>query len=309
MAPMIEPRRSPPRGRRHFRLISYRAMKIPKGLQPLIDEGVVDAVLRQLKSGKEASVFLVDCAGEIRCAKVYKDAEHRGFHKLAQYQEGRKARGSREGRAMGKGGRHGRKMQEAEWKNAEVDALYRLDAAGVRVPKPYGVYEGVLLMELVQDADGNPAPRLNDVEMSAEQAREWHAFMIRQIVLMLCAGLIHGDLSEYNVLVDARGPVVIDLPQAVSAASNNSALRMLERDVNNMRDSFARAAPELADTQYAREIWKLYQSSELKPDSVLTGRYTDTSGTADVGAVLDQIDEARREAEARERGRQAADAD
>ena len=281
-------------------------MKIPKGLQPLVDEGMVDSVVRQLKSGKEASVFLVACGPELRCAKVYKDAEHRGFHKLAQYQEGRKARGSRDARAMGKASRHGRKQQEEEWKNAEVEALYKLHYAGVRVPKPHRVYAGVLLMELLQDENGNPAPRLNEVEMQPEQAREWHAFMMRQIVLMLCAGLIHGDLSEYNVLVDTTGPVIIDLPQAVAAASNNSAFVMLERDVNNMRASFARAAPELMQTQFAREIWKLFQTSELKPDTVLTGQFVDTSGSADVDAVLHQIEEARREADARQRGRDEA---
>jgi len=284
-------------------------MRPPKGLQPLVDNGMVDAVLRQLKSGKEASVFVVSCGDEVRCAKVYKEPEHRGFHKLAQYQEGRKARGSRDARAMERGGsRHGRKQQEEEWKNAEVEALYRLDYAGVRVPKPHGVHAGVLLMELVCDADGHPAPRLNDVDITPEQAREWHRFMMRQIVLMLCEGLIHGDLSEYNVLVDAHGPVVIDLPQAVSAASNNNAFAMLERDVNNMRATFGRAAPELLDTQYAREIWKLFQASELKPDSVLTGMFIDESPAADVDAVLNQIEEARLEAEARQRGRDAAEA-
>lgn len=283
-------------------------MKIPKGLLPLVDEGLVDAVLRPLKSGKEASVYLVDCGGEQRCAKVYKEAEHRGFHKLAEYQEGRKARGSRDARAMGKRGRHGRKMQEEEWKNAEVDALYRLAAAGVRVPQPYGVFSGVLLMELVCDANGDPAPRLNDVELTQEQALGWHAFMIEQIVRMLCAGLIHGDLSEYNVLIDTNGPVIIDLPQAVDASSNNNAFRMLERDVNNMRSSFARGAPELLDTQYAREIWALYETSELTPESPLTGRFVDEGPRADVDAVLDQIEEARREAEIRQRGREAAEA-
>ncbi len=284
-------------------------MKIPKGLQPLVDEGIVDEVVRQLKSGKEASVYIVACGSQIRCAKVYKEAEHRGFHKLAEYQEGRKARGSRNARAMGKQSRHSRKVQEEEWKNAEVDALYRLAHAGVRVPEPHGVFYGVLLMELVLDEHGNPAPRLNEVDMTAEQARQWHAFMIAQIVRMLCAGLIHGDLSEYNVLLDTNGPVIIDLPQAVSAASNNNAFRMLERDVNNMRATFGRAAPELLETDYAHEIWKLYQSTELKPDTPLTGRFTHDAAKADVDAVLDQIEEARWEAEARQRGRDEAESD
>lgn len=283
-------------------------MKAPAGLLPLLEEGIIDAVLRELKSGKEASVFLVRCGTHIRCAKVYKAAEHRGFHRLAEYQEGRKARGSRDARAMGRRGRRGREVQEAEWKNAEIEALYRLAAAGVRVPQPYGVYNGVLLMELIQDEHGQPAPRLNDVEFSAEQARQWHAFMIGQVVRMLCAGLIHGDLSEYNVLVDSQGPVVIDLPQAVNAAGNNNAFRMLQRDVDNLRDSFGRMAPELLETRYAHEIWALYENSTLHADVVLTGRYTDDAADADVGAVLDQIDEARREAQARQRGREAAEA-
>jgi RIO kinase 1 len=283
-------------------------VKTPKGLQALIDDGRIDAVLRQLKSGKEASVFVVACGQDIRCAKVYKDAEHRGFHKLAAYQEGRKTRGSRDARAMSKRGRHGKRMQESEWTNAEVTALYRLANAGVRVPTPYGVYDRVLLMELVVDANGDPAPRLNDVAMSDEQARAWHAFMITQIVRMLCAGVIHGDLSEYNVLLDASGPVIIDLPQAVAAASNNNAFSMFERDVNNMRAAFARGAPELLQTQYAQEIWKLYQAGALTPETALTGRYTEELGEADLGAVLDQIEQARREAEARQRGREEAEA-
>jgi RIO kinase 1 len=283
-------------------------MKIPKGLQALVDDGKIDAVVRQLKSGKEASVYVVTCGDQIRCAKLYKDAEHRGFHKLAAYQEGRKARGSRDARALARRGRHGRKMQETEWTNAEVTALYRLAHAGVRVPTPYGVYDRVLLMELVVDAQGHPAPRLNDVEMSAEQARHWHAFTITQIVRMLCAGLIHGDLSEYNVLLDAGGPVIIDLPQAVSAASNNNAFSMFERDVNNMRAAFARAAPELLQTSYAQEIWRLYQAGVLATDSPLTGRFTEQLAEADLGAVLDQIEDARREAEARQRGREETEA-
>jgi RIO kinase 1 len=283
-------------------------MKVPKGLQALVDDGKIDAVVRQLKSGKEASVYVVACGDQVRCAKLYKDAEHRGFHKLAAYQEGRKARGGRAARAMARRGRHGRKMQETEWTNAEVTALYRLAHAGVRVPTPYGVYDRVLLMELVVDAQGHPAPRLIDVDMSAEQARRWHAFAITQIVRMLCAGLIHGDLSEYNVLLDACGPVIIDLPQAVSAASNNNAFSMFERDVNNMRAAFARAAPELLDTTYAQEIWKLYRAGVLTPDSPLTGRFTEQLVEADLGAVLEQIEDARREAEARQRGREETEA-
>jgi RIO kinase 1 len=283
-------------------------MKIPKGLQPLIDDGMVDSVVRRLKSGKEASVYIVACGGQVRCAKVYKEAEQRGFHKLAQYQEGRKTRSSRDARARGKRGRHGRRVQEAEWKNAEVDALYRLVGAGVRVPAPYLVHEGVLLMELVRDERGDPAPRLNDVDITADQAREWHAFMMTQIVRMLCAGLIHGDLSEFNVLLDINGPVIIDLPQAVNAASNNNAFAMLERDVNNMRATFGRTVPELLETQYAREIWKLYEASELRPDSALTGRFARDSTAPDVDAVLHQIEEERREAEARQRRRDEADA-
>jgi RIO kinase 1 len=283
-------------------------MKIPKGLQPLIDDGMVDTVIRKLKSGKEASVFIVACDGEIRCAKVYKEAEQRGFHKLAQYQEGRKTRNSRDARAMGRRGRHGRRVQEEEWKNAEVDALYRLANAGVRVPKPYLVHEGVLLMELVQDGHGDPAPRLNEVTITPEQARSWHGFMIAQIVRMLCAGLIHGDLSEFNVLVDTNGPVIIDLPQAVNAASNNNAFSMLERDVNNMRTTFGQAAPELLETEYAREIWKLYEAGELQPESVLTGLFARDSAEADVNAVLTHIENERREAEERQRRRDEADA-
>jgi RIO kinase 1 len=283
-------------------------MKIPKGLQPLIDDGMVDTVVRSLKSGKEASVYIVTCGGELRCAKVYKDAQQRGFHKLAQYQEGRKTRSSRDARAMGKGGRHGRKVQEAEWKNAEVEALYRLVGVGVRVPTPHLVHEGVLLMELVQDADGDPAPRLNDVEITAAQARAWHAFMMLQITRMLCAGLIHGDLSEFNVLLDANGPVIIDLPQAVDAAGNNNAFAMLERDVNNMRETFGRAAPELLETQYAHEIWKLYEAGDLRPESLLTGMFAHDLTAPDVDAVLVQIDDERREAEERQRRREEADA-
>ncbi|HXN11286.1 MAG TPA: PA4780 family RIO1-like protein kinase [Steroidobacteraceae bacterium] len=284
-------------------------MKIPPGLQPLIDDGIVDSVVRRLKSGKEASVYIVDCAGELRCAKVYKDAQQRGFHRLAQYQEGRRTRNSRDARSTAKRGRHGRSVQEAEWKNAEVEALYRLVRAGVRVPAPYLVHEGVLLMELVRDAHGDPAPRLNDVAFTAEQARTWHAFMITQVVRMLCAGLIHGDLSGFNVLLDASGPVIIDLPQAVDAAANNNACAMLERDVNNLRDTFGQAAPELLETQYAREIWWIYESGALKPETATTGRFAEDLAAPDVAAVLIQIEAEREAAQERERRRRDADAD
>ena len=283
-------------------------MKIPKGLQPLIDDGMIDTVVRRLKSGKEASVFIVACGDELRCAKVYKEADNRGFHKLAQYQEGRKTRNSRDARAMGKRGRHGRRVQEAEWKNAEVDALFRLANVGVRVPKPYLVHEGVLLMELVRDAQGAPAPRVNDVAITPEQARAWHSFIIKQIVRMLCAGLIHGDLSEFNVLLDVDGPVIIDLPQAVNAAGNNNAFVMLERDVDNMRSSFGRSAPELLETEYAREIWALYEAGELTPDSALSGCFARDTSAPDVAAVLTQIEDERLEAEERQRRRDELDA-
>ena len=276
-------------------------MKVPRPLQPLIDDGIIDSVVRRLRSGKEASVFIVDCGGEQRCAKVYKDAQHRGFHRLAEYQEGRKLRGSRDIRALRNGGRHGRELQETHWKNAEVEALYTLNRAGVRVPKPYGVFDGVLLMELVADDHGRPAPRLSDLDISPEQARLWHRFLVSQIVLMLGAGLIHGDLSEFNVLVDAGGPVIIDLPQAVNAASNNNAFRMLERDVNNMRDTFSRSAPELLQTHYAHEIWALYSVGELTPDSVLLGTFVFDETAADVAGVLAHIEDERREAEERQR--------
>jgi RIO kinase 1 len=283
-------------------------MKIPKGLQPLIDDGIVDAVIRPLKSGKEASVYLVRCGNQIRCAKVYKALEQRSFHKLAEYQEGRKTRNSRDQRAMGKRSKHGRNVEQEAWKNTEVDALYRLDAAGVRVPKPHGYVDGVLLMEMVADAEGDAAPRLNDVEPGAEEARAWHDFLMDQIVRMLGIGLIHGDLSEFNVLVGRDGLVIIDLPQAVNAAGNNNAFRMLARDVNNIRDYCGRFAPELLATQYAHEIWEHFKNNSLRPGMTLTGIFAHDDTPADVDAVMLQIEEARKEAEIRQRGREEANA-
>ena len=270
-------------------------MKTPTELQPLIDDGVIDEVLRSLKSGKEATVYLVRSRTETRCAKVYRNMAQRSFQKRAQYQEGRKVRGSRQARAMSKSTSFGRAEQEAAWKNAEVDALYQLMAAGVRVPRPYGYFDGVLLMELVADADGNPAPRLGEVELSAETAREYHRFLIRQVVRMLCVGLIHGDLSEFNVLVAPDGPVIIDLPQVVNAAGNNAALAMLERDVNNLRTTLGRFAPELLDTEFAREMWDLYQQGELRPETELSGVFAADETVVDPDDVMLVIDDAREE--------------
>ena len=281
-------------------------MKTPAGLQALIDDGVIDEVLRPLKSGKEASVYVVRSGDEVRCAKVYKDMAQRSFQARVQYQEGRKVRGSRQARAIGKASKFGRKEAEAAWKNAEVDALYLLADAGVRVPQPHGYFNGVLVMELVTDADGVSAPRLGEVELSADTAREFHTFLMRQVARMLCVGLIHGDLSEYNVLVAPEGPVIIDLPQVVSAAGNNGARTMLRRDVGNLTISLSRFAPELLDTHYAEEMWALFEQGELKPDSVLTGHFVFDERAVDVDSVMQSINDAREEAIIRQQGREAA---
>jgi RIO kinase 1 len=280
-------------------------LKTPSGLQPLIDDGVIDEVLRSLKSGKEATVYVVRSGEHMLCAKVYRDMGQRSFQKRATYQEGRKIRGSRQARAMGKRSRFGRKEQEAAWKNAEVDALYQLVAADVRVPKPFGYFNDVLLMEMVTDASGDPAPRLSEVDLSRETALEYHAFLMRQVVRMLAIGLIHGDLSEFNVLVGQDGPVIIDLPQVVNAAGNNGALAMLQRDVNNLRDTLGRFAPELLTTEYAREMWSLFEQGELHADSQLTGLFARNMSAVDAEGVLQVIDDAREEAIRRELGREA----
>ena len=281
-------------------------MKTPHGLQALIDDGVIDEVMRPLKSGKEAAVYVVRAGGEIRCAKVYKDMAQRSFQQRVQYQEGRKVRGSREARAIGKASKYGRKQQETAWKNTEVDALYQLRDAGVRVPEPYGYYHGVLVMELVVDADGHSAPRLCEVELLPEQARGFHRFLVRQVVKMLCIGLIHGDLSEYNVLVGPEGPVIIDLPQVVSAAGNNAARAMLLRDVNNLTASLGFWAPDLLETWYAEEMWALFEAGDLHPDSELTGRFVHDESTADLDSIRHAINDARDEALIRQQGREAA---
>ena len=281
------------------------SMKTPPGLQPLVDDGVIDEVIRSLKSGTEAPVYIVRTGAQLRCAKVYRDMGQRSFQKRAQYQEGRKVRGSRQARAMAKSTRFGRKEAESAWKNTEVDALYKLAEAGVRVPRPYGYFNDTLVMELVTDASGDPAPRLGEVDLTPETAREYHAFLIRQIVRMLSIGLIHGDLSEFNVLVDAHGPVIIDLPQAVNAAGNNQAFPMLERDVNNIRGTLGRFAPDLLTTEFAREIWALFEAGDLKADVTLTGVFARDETAPDTAAVMDVIEDAREEHIIRELGRLA----
>ncbi len=274
-------------------------MKTPKRLQSLLDEGLIDTVVRQLMSGKEAMVYVVRCGADTRCAKIYKEATQRSFRQAVDYTENRKVKNSRQGRAMAKGTRYGRQAQEAAWQSAEVDALYRLAGAGVRVPKPYNFHEGVLLMELVTDEDGNAAPRLNDVLLTAEQALEFHAMLIQQVVRMLCAGVVHGDLSEFNILLAADGPVIIDLPQAVDAAGNNHAERMLLRDVANLSAFFGRFAPTVLNTAYGSEIWNLYRQGALTLDSVLTGRFERVAKVVDVGDVMREIDDVRFDEEAR----------
>ncbi len=270
-------------------------MKPPKRLQSLIDEGLIDTVVRQLMSGKEAMVFVVRCGAHTRCAKVYKEASKRSFRQAVDYSENRKVKNTRQARAMAKGTRFGRQAQEATWQNAEVDALYRLAAAGVSVPKPHNFLDGVLIMDLVADEHGDAAPRLNDVLFTAEQAQALHAQLLVEVIRMLNAGVVHGDLSEFNILLADSGPVIIDLPQAVDAAGNNHAQRMLLRDVANLRNFFGRFAPELLTTHYGHEIWDLFQRGLLTPDVVLTGSYTAPAGTVDLDGVLVQIDDARLE--------------
>jgi RIO kinase 1 len=274
-------------------------MKVPKRLQPLLDDGFIDEVICQLMSGKEAQIFIVRCGDQTRCAKVFKEATQRSFKQAVQYQEGRSARNSRKNRAMSKKTKYGQKEQEAAWLNAEIDALRRLAAAGVRVPEPFTFVDGVLIMELVADAEGNAAPRFGDVTLTAEEARTYHAQVINEVVRMLCAGIVHGDLSPFNVLLDNTGPVIIDLPQAVNAAGNNSASSMLERDVDNMRRYFGRFAPELLNTDYGKEIWSLYEAGNLYPDTKLTGTFAEDTTITELGELMAIIDDAKREEAAR----------
>jgi RIO kinase 1 len=282
-------------------------MKIPKRLEPLLEDGLIDQVNRQLMSGKEAMVFVVQCGDEVRCAKVYKEANKRAFRQSVDYTENRKVKNSRQARAMAKGTRYGREAQEEAWQNAEVDALYRLAGAGVRVPKPFNFHSGVLLMELITDADGNAAPRLNDLEFTPEQAQLHFQSLLRQVVLMLCAGVIHGDLSEFNILVGVDGPVIIDLPQAVDAAGNNHARAMLERDVDNLTHYFSQFATELIGTQYGKEIWALYEHGNLQPDSPLSGHFQQSNKPVDLNSIMREIDDARAEEAARQLRMQEAE--
>ncbi|MEO8848826.1 MAG: PA4780 family RIO1-like protein kinase [Casimicrobiaceae bacterium] len=275
-------------------------MKIPKRLQPLADDGLIDSVARQLMSGKEAMVFVVQCGTETRCAKIYKEADKRSFRQAVDYTENRKTKNTRQARAMAKGTRFGRESQEKAWQSAEVDALYRLAAAGVRVPKPYNFLAGVLLMELVVDAEGIAAPRLNDVEFTSDEALALHLRLISEVVRMLCAGVIHGDLSEFNILLAADGPVIIDLPQAVDAAGNNHAQWMLLRDVDNLRKFCGRFEPSILATDYGNEIWALYEAGTLAPDAKLSGRFVRVEKPVDLAAVMQEIDDIRLEEAAKQ---------
>lgn len=276
-------------------------MKTPKRLVPLIEEGLIDEVLGQLMSGKEATVYVVRSGDSVRCAKVYKDVKQRSFRQAVSYLEGRKVQNSRQARAMGKGTRYGREMQEQLWQNAEVDALFRLANAGVRVPQPYICTDGVLLMELVSDGTGNAAPRLNDVELTVEHAVVLHALLLKQVVRMLCAGVVHGDLSEYNILLAADGPVIIDLPQAVDAAANTEAAAMLERDVDNLASYFGQFAPQLLDTSYGKEIWALYEAGGLHVDVELSGKVETDTRAVDMDGLMQDIEDSRLEEEERRR--------
>jgi len=275
-------------------------MKIPKRIQPLIQDGFIDEVLGRLMSGKEADVFVVRCGDQDRCTKIYKDSMKRSFKKAATYNEGRKVRNSRRARAMEKKSKFGRQQQEDAWQTSEVDALRRLDEVGVRVPRTFGCLDGVLLMELIVDDAGDVAPRLGDVTMSAERAREDHATMMHYVKCMLASGVIHGDLSEFNVLIDATGPVVIDLPQAVDASANNNAETMLARDVRNITQYYGLFAPELLETKYAKEMWALYETGQLSADTPLTGTFDEPDEDADMGAVLREIASAIEEEEERQ---------
>lgn len=279
-------------------------MKTPKRIEPLVEDGLVDSVIRQLMSGKEANVYVVRCGEEVRCAKVYKEANQRSFRQSVEYTEGRKVKNNRRARAMEKGTKFGRSAQEEAWQSAEVATLFRLAAAGVRVPTPYNFLDGVLLMELVTDRHGEAAPRLGELTFTAEEATQHHRTLITQVVRMLCAGVVHGDLSEYNVLLSDEGPVIIDFPQAVDAAGNSHAFDMLSRDVANLANYFGQFAPDLLTTDYSHEIWALYQTGTLTPETPLTGTFKRSEAIVNIDEVLQVVDAAAKEEEERQRYKQ-----
>jgi RIO kinase 1 len=278
-------------------------MRIPESLSSLLDDGILQDVIRPLMSGKEAQVYLVVSEGEEKVAKVYKEAQNRTFKNRAEYTEGRKTRNSRDQRAMAKRSKHGRQQDEAAWRSTEVDMIYRLRDAGVRVPTPYHFIDGVLVMELVKGPENQPAPRLGDLAFTAAEAATLFAQLIKEVVRMLCAGVVHGDLSDFNVLMDAQGPVIIDFPQAVEAAGNQNARKLLLRDVANLQNFLNRFAPTQPALPYAQEMWALYESGDLTPTTELTGHYAPSNKAADTDAVLSSIDDAqfdeRRRREAR----------
>ncbi|HWV36873.1 MAG TPA: RIO1 family regulatory kinase/ATPase [Vulgatibacter sp.] len=236
-------------------------------LELLLADGVIDEVVSRLKSGKEADVWLVVHEGRLVAAKIYKERSSRNFKNNAGYTEGRRVRNSRTQRAIDKGSRFGQAAAEEAWKSAEADSLYKLHAAGVRVPTPVMFYEGVLLMELVTGADGHPAPRLIDAGIRPAEAAALYADLRAQVVKMLCCDLIHGDLSPYNVLLGAEGPTIIDFPQTIAAAANNQAACYFRRDLENLRHFFAGLDRSLhGRAGDAREIWRAYERRELTPD-------------------------------------------
>ncbi len=276
-------------------------MRIPDSLVPLVEHGVVGEVFRSLKSGKEADVFLVSSEGFYRVAKVYKDAQNRSFQNRAAYVEGRTVRNSRDQRAMNKGTRYGRAQNEAAWQSAEVDTIYRLDAAGVRVPKPFHFIDGVLIMEMVADAEGQPAPRLGECQFTPEEAKAVFDKLLADVARMLCNHVVHGDLSEYNVLVSAEGPVIIDFPQSVNAAKNPNARKMLWRDVENLKEFLRRFAPATPKANYAEEMWHLYERGELTPETQLTGKHHVEHKPVNTSGVMELIDDARRDHQRQQR--------
>lgn len=274
-------------------------MRVPDALIPLLDEGVIHDVIRPLMSGKEADVYLVEVDGEVCVAKTYKEASRRSFKHRADYTEGRKVRNSRSQRAMAKRSRFGRAQVEEAWRNAEVDILYRLAEADVRVPRPYAFVEGVLVMELVQGWDGGPAPRLVDATFTEDEAWDLFHQLLVEVVKMLCAGVVHGDLSDFNVLLAHDGPVIIDFPQAVDPAHNRNAERLLVRDVKNLSSFLGRYTKRLRGKRYGDEMWALYTAGQLTPETRLTGRAPKVTKKVDALSLLEEIEAI--EAESRRR--------